>query len=107
LIISGGENVYPAEVELILQAHPAITEVAVVGIPHQDWGESVCAVVVLKEGAQLNLDALQDFCRGKIARYKIPRALWVRTAPLPRNASGKLLSQAILADIDITRLITK
>jgi fatty-acyl-CoA synthase len=107
LIISGGENVYPAEVELILQAHPAITEVAVVGIPHQDWGESVCAVVVLKEGAQLNLDALQDFCRGKIARYKIPRALWVRTAPLPRNASGKLLSQAILTNIDLTRLITK
>lgn len=102
LIISGGENVYPAEVELVLQVHPAISEIAIVGIPHHDWGETVCAVAVLKHGARLTLAEMQDFCRGKIARYKIPRVLSLRPTPLPRNASGKLLTQAILADIDQT-----
>jgi len=90
MVITGGENVYPAEVESVLYDHPAIAEVAVIGAPDTQWGEHVVAVVALKPGASLTLEALQAFAEPRLARYKLPREL--RTvAALPRNPTGKVL----------------
>jgi hypothetical protein len=80
----------PAEVEAVLYNHPAITEVAVVGTPHEQWGEAVTAVVALKPGAGLTLEELRAFARDKLARYKIPLRLELVDA-LPRNPAGKVL----------------
>jgi len=94
MIISGGENIYPVEVENALIAHPAVAEVAVIGIPDSRWGEAVKAVVVLKAGAALEADELIAFARERIARYKLPRSVdFAKT--LPRNATGKLLRRAL------------
>ncbi|MDQ0269797.1 class I adenylate-forming enzyme family protein [Cytobacillus purgationiresistens] len=90
MIISGGENVYSTEVEHVLYKHPDILEAAVIGIPHEMWGETVAAVVVAKEGRSINIDALQQFCREDLAGYKIPRAFY-EIDQLPRNTSGKIL----------------
>ena len=75
MIISGGENVYPSEVEAVLGAHPAVKDVAVVGLPDAKWGERVHAVVVLHEGATLGEAELLAWCRDRIAGYKRPRAV--------------------------------
>ncbi len=91
MIISGGENVYPAELEKFLYAHPRLAEVAVIGLPDATWGEIVCAVVVLREGETITLSELQAYCDGHIARFKIPRRLVVLDTALPRNPTGKLL----------------
>ncbi|MDF3833490.1 long-chain fatty acid--CoA ligase [Cupriavidus basilensis] len=90
MVITGGENVYPAEVESVLYEHPAIAEVAVIGAPDPRWGEHVVAVVALKPGASLTLEALQAFAETRLARYKLPRELRV-VAALPRNPTGKVL----------------
>jgi fatty-acyl-CoA synthase len=90
MVISGGENVYPAEVEGVLYDHPAIAEVAVIGLPDEKWGEAVVAVAALKPGATLDLEELQTFATGKLARYKLPRRLEIVSA-LPRNPAGKVL----------------
>src|SRR5574337_740448 len=90
MVISGGENVYPAEVEDVLYHHPAIAEVAVVGTPHERWGEAVTAVVVLRPGATLTLAELRDFARDKLAAFKIPLRLEFIDA-LPRTQSGKVV----------------
>ena len=90
MVISGGENVYPAEVEGVLYEHPAVAEVAVIGLPDEKWGEAVSAVVALNEGAELTLDELRDFADGKLARYKLPLQLHIVDA-LPRNPAGKVL----------------
>ena len=97
VIISGGENVYPAEVELVLSDHPAIVEVGVVGVPDARWGEAVCAVVVVREGATLELDALREYCRVRLASYKLPKRLVQSPAPLARNATGKIVKQSLRA----------
>ena len=90
MYISGGENVYPAEVEQAIHTHPAIAECAVVGVPDERWGEVGCAVVTLRENASLDADELLAHLDGRLARYKLPRS--VRIVPaLPHNASGKLL----------------
>lgn len=95
MIISGGENVYPAEVEQVMYQHPEIKEVAVVGIPDEKWGESVKAVAVLKDtSCSLTIEDIRSFCEGKLAHYKIPKTLEVMTA-LPRNPMGKLLKSAL------------
>lgn len=91
MIISGGENIYPAELERFLYKHPKLSEVAVIGVPDEKWGETVCAVVVLRKGETLTLDELRAFCDGQIARYKMPRKLIIRKDPLPVNPTGKLL----------------
>ena len=96
MIISGGENVYPAEVEKVLVTHPAVAEVAVIGTPDERWGESVCAVVVLRGGATLDLDELQAHARRHLGGYKVPRRLHV-VNELPRNASGKVLKRNLRA----------
>lgn len=90
MIISGGENIYPAEVESVLFGHPAVAEVAVIGTADEKWGEAVVAVAALKPGMQLTLAELQEFAAGKLARYKLPRHLRIVDA-LPRNPTGKVL----------------
>jgi len=90
MVITGGENVYPAEVESVLYDHPAIAEVAVIGAPDAQWGEHVVAVVALKPGASLTLEVLQAFAEPRLARYKLPRELRM-VAALPRNPTGKVL----------------
>jgi fatty-acyl-CoA synthase len=90
MIITGGENVYPAEVETVLYAHPAIAEVAVLGQPDEKWGEAVIAVVALKPGASLTLEALRAWGTERLARYKLPSRLETIEA-LPRNPAGKVL----------------
>lgn len=90
MIITGGENVYPAEVESVLAGHPAIAEVAVVGAPDPRWGEAVVAVLALKPGQSLELEQLQAFASARLARYKTPRRLHLVQA-LPRNPTGKIL----------------
>ncbi|MGB3520990.1 MAG: long-chain fatty acid--CoA ligase [Mycobacterium sp.] len=90
MVISGGENVYPAEVEDVLYGHPAVAEVAVLGTPHAKWGEAVTAVVVLRPGATLELDELRDHARDKLAAFKLPIRLEFVDA-LPRTQSGKVV----------------
>jgi fatty-acyl-CoA synthase len=90
MIISGGENIYPAEVEAVLYAHPAIAEVAVLGQPDDKWGEAVVAVAALKPGASLALEELRAWGGERLARYKLPSRLETIEA-LPRNPAGKVL----------------
>ncbi|HIK64777.1 MAG TPA: fatty acid--CoA ligase, partial [Henriciella marina] len=90
MIVSGGENVYPAEVENALFSHPDVADVAVIGIPSEKWGEAVKAIIVLKEGATPDKDAIIAFTKEKIAGYKCPKSVdFVKV--LPRNPSGKIL----------------
>ncbi len=94
VIITGGFNVYPREVEVVLEAHPAVAEAAVVGIPHERWGRGVAAWVVCKPGASANEQELIDFCRARLAGYKKP--LHVTFVPsLPKSATGKLLRREL------------
>ena len=90
MIISGGENVYPAEIESQLMRHPAIAEVGVIGEPDSQWGERVVAVAALKPGATLTLDELRAFAEQSLAHFKLPKRLEIVKA-LPRNATGKIL----------------
>ena len=90
MIISGGENVYPAEVESGLMRHPAIAEVAVIGTPDEKWGETIVAIVVPKAGQTVTLEELRGFAGEFLARYKLPSRLET-VAALPRNATGKIL----------------
>ncbi|HEX7380967.1 MAG TPA: long-chain fatty acid--CoA ligase [Nevskiaceae bacterium] len=94
VIISGGENIYPAEVENALYGHPAIRECAVIGVPDARWGEVGRAMVVFKEGREASAAALGDFLAERIARYKIPKS-FVAVDALPRTASGKLLKRVL------------
>ena len=89
LFISGGENVYPAQVEQCYAAHPAIREIAVVGEPDPRWGEVGCAYVVLAAGASLDADALRAWGRERLASFKVPRR-WVAVETLPRTVTGKV-----------------
>jgi acyl-CoA synthetase (AMP-forming)/AMP-acid ligase II len=94
MIVSGGENIYPREVEDVLYRHPAIAEAAVIGIPDDKWGEAVKAVVVLKSGQTLAAQDLLHFCDGQLAGYKRPRSVDFIDA-LPRNPSGKVLKREL------------
>ncbi|RFC70092.1 long-chain-fatty-acid--CoA ligase [Streptomyces sp. AcE210] len=95
MIVSGGENVYPAEVESALAEHPAVSEAAVVGVPHEKWGEAVTAVVVLRRGTDApGEQELIDFTRERIASYKKPHRVHVVEA-LPRNPNGKVLKRVL------------
>lgn len=97
MIITGGENVYPIEVENVLSTHPAVLEVAVLGVPDDTWGEAVKAVVVLRPEHRATAQELIDFCRGKIAGYKIPKAVDFSREPLPKTGPGKI-AKRILRD---------
>jgi fatty-acyl-CoA synthase/long-chain acyl-CoA synthetase len=96
MIISGGVNIYPAEIEAVLSAHPAVLDVAVIGIPDERWGETVKAVVELRPGTSASAEELIAFCSERLADYKKPRSIDFVEA-LPRNPAGKLLKTLIRA----------
>ncbi|MEN0073119.1 MAG: AMP-binding protein [Paracraurococcus sp.] len=96
MIITGGENVYPSEVEALLAAHPAVRDAIVIGLPDARWGERVHAAVVLREGASLTEQALLEWSRGRLAGYKRPRSVsFLRDEEVPRNATGKVLHRVL------------
>ncbi len=94
MIISGAENIYPAEVESAMYGHPDIADVAIIGVPDDKWGEAVKAVVVLKPDAVSSAESLLEFTRTRIAAFKVPKSVDF-VAELPRNASGKVLKRAL------------
>ena len=92
MIVSGGENVYPAEVENVLMSHPEVADCALIGVPHETWGETGKAFVVRAAASDLTEQALIDYCRERLARYKCPTSVeWIDA--LPRNPSGKILKK--------------
>lgn len=93
MVITGGRNVYSVEVENALAGHPDIQDVAVIGLPHETFGETVVAVVTPIEGQEVTLDGLREFAADLIADYKLPRDLIVRA--IPRNPSGKILKHVL------------
>jgi long-chain acyl-CoA synthetase len=97
MIISGGENVYSAEVENCVAQHPAVAQCAVIGIPSDQWGEAVHAVVVRKNGAAVTSDEIITFCRERIAAYKCPRSVDIRDDMLPLSGAGKILKRELRA----------
>lgn len=98
MIITGGEKVFPSEVEAFLCNHPAVFDAAVVGIPDEKWGELVTAIVVLKEGMSATEHEIVEFCRGKISGYKRPKkAIFIPPAAMPRTATGKILHRQLRA----------
>jgi len=94
MILSGGENIYPREIEDVLVTHPAIEDAAVIGIPDPVWGESVKAFIVLKEGKTANEQEIIDFCRGYLAGYKKPKELFF-VPSIPKNPLGKVLKRVL------------
>ena len=94
MFISGGENVYPAEVEQVLFRHGNVMDVAVIGVSDERWGEVGLAVVVPRDPDAFEPDELLEFCDGKLARYKIPKKVTV-IEELPRNAAGKVLKREL------------
>ena len=94
VIVSGGENIYPKEIEEVLLRHPAIADVAVVGVPHATWGETAKAFVVLKDGKALGEQELIEFCKTYLASYKKPTAVEI-LSDIPRNPSGKTLKRLL------------
>jgi acyl-CoA synthetase (AMP-forming)/AMP-acid ligase II len=94
MVISGGVNIYPAEVEAVLHAHPAVMDAAVIGVPDEEWGESVKAVIQLRPGMDANAEELISFCDERLAGYKKPRSVDF-VDDLPRDATGKLLKRRI------------
>ncbi len=94
MIVSGGENIYPAEVERVLVEHPDVAEVAVIGVPDDKWGETVKAIVVPRPGATIAAATLIEYCQPRLARYKQPTSVEITDA-LPRNATGKVLKRTL------------
>ena len=96
MIISGGENVYPSEVEGVLGAHPKVRDVAVIGVPHEKWGESVQAVVVLHDGQCATAGELRAWCKQRLAGFKCPAQIsFIADADMPRTATGKILHRVL------------
>ena len=94
MIVSGGENIYPAEVESAIYGHPSVEEVAVIAVPDPKWGEAAKAVVVLKRGCEPDAESILAFAQQRIGSYKIPRSIDFVLA-LPKNASGKILKREL------------
>lgn len=95
MVLRGGENVYSGEVEVVLFDHPDVVECAVFGVPDERLGEEIGAAVHLCNGSGATAAALRDFCASRIAAHKIPRYIWLRADPLPRNANGKFMKRAL------------
>ena len=95
MIVSGGENVYSAEVENALAKHPSVLECAVIGVPDEKWGEAVHAIVRLRAGQSASAEELTRHCGELIATYKRPRSYTFRTEPLPLSAAGKILKSEL------------
>ncbi len=102
MIVTGGENVYPAEVEAVLGGHRDVAEVAVIGLPDPRWGESVTAVVVPRPGSGLRSDDVVAYTAGRLASYKRPRAAFL-VAALPRNATGKVAKKQLVDTLTANR----
>ncbi|GAA1477832.1 hypothetical protein GCM10009623_22780 [Nocardioides aestuarii] len=100
MIIRGGYNVYPREIEEVLYEHPAVGSVAVIGVPHETHGEEIAAAVVLKDGAAATPEELRDYVRERVAAYKYPRIVWLTDA-LPLGATGKILKREITVPADV------
>jgi long-chain acyl-CoA synthetase len=94
MIVSGGENIYPAEIENVIARHRAVADVAVIGVPHERWGETPKALVVPRPGARVDEAELLAFCRAQLAGYKCPTSVDTATQ-LPRNPAGKLLKREL------------
>jgi long-chain acyl-CoA synthetase len=97
MIVTGGENVYSAEVENAIAGHPGVSQVAVIGVPSEQWGEAVLAIVVAKPGAELTEEEIQAWARERIAGYKVPKAIEFRREPLPLSAAMKVLKRDLRA----------
>ena len=96
MIVSGGENIYPAEIENVLMAHPSVADAAVIGVPSERWGETPKALIVRAAGADPSEQELIDYCRERLAKFKCPTSVdWVEV--LPRNPSGKILKKDLRA----------
>ncbi len=96
MIITGGENVYPSEVENAVGSHPAVKDVAVIGVPHEKWGEQVTAVVVLHQGKSATDREIIEHCKGKIAGFKIPKeVIFIKDEEMPRSGAGKILHRIL------------
>ncbi|MFI1396487.1 long-chain fatty acid--CoA ligase [Streptomyces sp. NPDC020681] len=101
LIIRGGYNVYPREIEELLYAHPAVREAAVVGVPHPELGEEICAAVALKDGATATPEELREHIKAQAAAYKYPRHVWM-VAELPKTSTGKILRRSVEVPASVT-----
>ncbi len=99
MVIRGGENVSSAEVEAAIYEHPAVSEAAVVGLPHEVLGEEVGAIVVLRPGAEVTMEELQAHLAERIASFKVPARFWFRDDPLPRNPAGKVLKRHLRDEV--------
>ena len=95
MILRNAENIYPVEIEQRLEAHPDVSEAAVIGVPHEEWGQEVKAFVLPRADAQLDTDELAKFCGEAFANFKIPTQWEIRSEPLPRNATGKVLKNVL------------
>jgi acyl-CoA synthetase (AMP-forming)/AMP-acid ligase II len=102
MIIRGGENVYPIEIENRLDEHPDIAEAAVVGVDHRTLGQEVKAIIVPRPGATLDPDQVRAFVGETLAYYKVPEHIEIRTEPLPRNATGKVMKHVLLGEAENT-----
>jgi acyl-CoA synthetase (AMP-forming)/AMP-acid ligase II len=91
MIITGGENVFTTEVENAIMTHPAVQDVAVIGVPSEEWGETVYAIAVTLLGKQVTEAEIQRHCRDSIAGYKVPKSVSIREEPLPVSGAGKVL----------------
>jgi acyl-CoA synthetase (AMP-forming)/AMP-acid ligase II len=94
MIISGGENIYPAEIEDLLMGHPKIAVVGVIGSPDEKWGESIKAIVVARQGESIDEAEVIQWCHGRIAKFKIPKKV-VITEEIPRTPTGKILKRVL------------
>jgi acyl-CoA synthetase (AMP-forming)/AMP-acid ligase II len=96
MIISGGENIFPSEVENCVGGHPKVKDVAVIGVPHEKWGEQVTAVVVLHEGQTSTPEEISGYCKGKIAGFKVPKnIIFIKDEEMPRSGAGKILHRIL------------
>ena len=96
MIISGGENVYPSDVENVIGGHPKVRDVAVIGRPDDKWGEAVHAVVVLRDGATATEAEVLEWCQTRLAGYKRPKSVkFIDDADMPRTATGKILHRVL------------
>jgi long-chain acyl-CoA synthetase len=100
MIIRGGYNVYPREIEEVLYGHPAVAETAVIGVPHPELGEEVAAAVRLKPGVDVAADELRDYVKANVAAYKYPRHVWL-VEELPKGPTGKILKREIVAKVEV------
>jgi acyl-CoA synthetase (AMP-forming)/AMP-acid ligase II len=94
MIISGGLNIYPVEVERVIYEHPAVSQCAVIGVPHDRWGEETKAFVVLRQGQEVSEDEIIRFCKESLASYKKPKSVEF-VDELPRNPQGKILKRVL------------